>query len=81
MSIIRATHNSILIEMGEGIMENLSRILMIDCKKLEFMNEKEEHINIAKALIARDREKAQRLITEHIAHLEARVYSNKRVVV
>lgn len=81
MSIIRATHNSLLIEMCEGIMENLSRILMMDCKQLEFMNEKEEHINIAKALIERDGKKAEELIVEHISHLEARVHMNKGIIV
>ena len=78
MSIIRAAHNSLLIEMCEGIMENLSRILMIDCKHLEFANEKEEHINIAKALVKRDGKKAEELIIEHILDLQARVYSNER---
>lgn len=81
MSIIRATHNSLLIEMCEGIMENLSRILMMDCKQLKFMNEKEEHINIAKALIERDSKKAEELITEHISHLEERVHINERIIV
>ncbi|OOM82342.1 transcriptional regulator NanR [Clostridium puniceum] len=79
MSIIRAAHNSLLIEMCEGIMENLSRILMIDCNQLEFANEKEEHISIAKALVERDGEKAEELITEHILDLQARAYSNERV--
>lgn len=79
MSIIRATHNSLLIEMSEGIMENLSRILMIDCNQLEFANEKEEHVNIAKAMIERDHKKAEELITEHILDLQARAYSNERV--
>ena len=78
MSIIRAAHNSLLIEMCEGIMENLSRILMIDCKHLEFANEKEEHVNIAKALVKRDGKKAEELIIEHILDLQARVYSNER---
>ncbi|MFW2490016.1 GntR family transcriptional regulator [Clostridium chromiireducens] len=81
MSIIRAAHNSLLIEMSEGIMENLSRILMMDSKNLEFINEKEEHIKIAKALIARDSKKAEELITEHITHLEARVYINESIIV
>ncbi|MDR3597800.1 GntR family transcriptional regulator [Clostridium sp.] len=79
MSIVRATHNSLLIEMCEGIMENLSRILMIDCKQLEFVNEKEEHINIAKVLIERDGKKSEELIAEHISHLQTRVYANERV--
>lgn len=77
MSIVRASHNSLLVEMCEGIMENLSRILMIDCEHVEFINEKEEHINIAKALIERDGKKAEELISEHISHLETRVYSNQ----
>lgn len=79
MSIVRATHNSLLIEMSAGIMENLSRILMIDSKHLEFINEKEEHINIAKALLKRDSKEAEKLIIEHISHLETRVYSNERI--
>jgi DNA-binding GntR family transcriptional regulator len=81
MSIIRATHNSLLIEMSEGVMENLSRILMMDCKNLEFMNEKEEHINIAKALIQRNSKKAEELIIEHISKLELRVYNNENPLV
>lgn len=61
MSIIKAANNSQLIEMSEGIMENLSRILRIDCNNIEFENEKEEHINIAKALIERDSPKAEKI--------------------
>lgn len=79
MSIIKATHNSMLIEMCEGIMENLSRILMMDSKHLEFANEKEDHINIAKALVKRDSKKAEELIKEHISHLEARLYINEKI--
>jgi len=75
MLIIKATHNSLLIETCEVIMENLSRILLMDCKKLEFINEKEDHINIAKALIERDSKKAEELMVKHISHLEARFYS------
>ena len=81
MSIVRAAHNSILTEMCEGTMENLSRILMIDCNNLEFVNEKEEHINIAKAMIERNSKKAEELIIEHISNLEARVYTNERSIV
>lgn len=79
MLIIKATHNSLLIETCEGIMENLSRILLMDCKQLKFTNEKDDHINIAKALIERDSKKAEALIVEHISHLEARFYTNERV--
>lgn len=81
MSIVRAAHNSMLIEMCEGTMENLSRILMIDCNNLEFVNEKEEHINIAKAMVERNSKKAEELITEHISNLETRVYNNERIIV
>ena len=81
MSIVKATHNSLLIEMCEGIMENLSRILMMDSKHLELVNEKEEHINIAKALIERNSKKAEELITQHILHLESRVHINESVIV
>jgi DNA-binding GntR family transcriptional regulator len=81
MSIIRATHNSLLIEMSEGIMENLSRILMIDCNQLEFADEKEEHIRIAKSLVERDVKKTEELITEHILDLQARAYSNERTMI
>jgi Transcriptional regulators len=79
MSIIKAANNSQLIEMSEGIMENLSRILRIDCNDIEFENEREEHINIAKALIERDSKKAERLVLEHISDLQTRVYSNERI--
>jgi DNA-binding GntR family transcriptional regulator len=81
MSIVRATHNSLLIDMCEGIMENLSRILMIDCKQLEFLDEKKEHIKIAQALLERDIKKSDELITEHIAQFQARVYANEREMV
>lgn len=81
MSIVRATHNSLLIDMCEGIMENLSRILMIDCKQLEFLDEKREHIKIAQALLERDIKKSDELITEHIAQFQARVYANEREMV
>jgi DNA-binding GntR family transcriptional regulator len=81
MAIVRATHNSILIEMCEGIMENLSRILLMDCRYLELIDEKEEHINIAKALIERDSKKAEELIVEHLSNLEARICTNERVIV
>jgi DNA-binding GntR family transcriptional regulator len=76
MLIIKSTHNSLLIEMCEGVMENLSRILLMDCKNLEFVNEKDEHINIAKALIERDSQKAEELIVKHILRLESRFYPN-----
>ena len=79
MAIIKAAHNSQLTEMSEGIMENLSRILMIDCSNLKFENEKKEHIGIAKALIERDSKKAEELISEHISDLQSRVYSNEGV--
>lgn len=79
MSIIKATHNSLFIEICEGIMENLSRILLMDCKHLKFTNEKEDHINIAKALIERDSKKVEILIVEHISRLEARFYSDERI--
>jgi len=75
MLIVRVTHNSLLIEMFEGIMENLSRILRIDCKYVQFTNEKVDHINIAKALVERDGKKAEELVAEHISHLEARFYT------
>lgn len=78
MSIIRATHNSLLIESGASIMENLSRILRIDSYRVEFKNEKEEHISIAKALVERNVVKAEKLISDHISHLELRVYNNQR---
>lgn len=80
MSIIKASHNSLLIEMCEGIMESLSRILLMDCEHLKFTNEKDDHINIAKALMERNGEKAEELIIEHISHLEARFYSDKRSI-
>lgn len=79
MSIVRATHNSLLIETCEGIMENLSRILLMDCKNLKFTNEKDEHVNIAKALLERDSKKAEELIVEHISNLETRFYSYEDV--
>lgn len=79
MSIIKAANNSQLIEMSESIMENLSRILRMDCSNIEFANEKEEHINIAKALMERNGKKAEKLILEHISDLKARVYSNERI--
>lgn len=81
MSIIKAAHNSLLVEMSEGVMENLSRILLTDSKNLEFKSEKEEHINMAKVLIKRDGKRSEELITEHISHLEARFYNGNRVVV
>lgn len=77
MSIIKATHNSLLIEMCEGIMENLSRILLMDCKQVKFTNEKKDHINIAKALVERNCEKAEELTIKHISHLEARFYNDQ----
>lgn len=80
MSIIKATHNSLLIEMFAGVMENLSRILVIDSQHLEFFYEKEKHINIAKALINRDNKTAEELISEHISHLETRVYNGQIVI-
>lgn len=76
MLIVRATHNSLLIEMFEGIMDNLSRILRIDCKYVQFTNEKADHINIAKALVERDAKKADELVEKHMLHLKARVYAN-----
>jgi len=76
MLIIKATHNSLLIETCEGIMENLSRILLMDCKNLEFAKEKDDHINIAKSLIERDSKKAEEQIVKHISRLEARFYTN-----
>lgn len=76
MSIIKAAQNSLLTEMGLNIMENLSRILVSDSYSLDFTNEKKEHIGIAQALIDRDAERVEMLISEHIIHLEKRVRSN-----
>lgn len=73
MSIIKAAHNSMLIETGLNIMENLSRILISDSYNLDFTNEKNEHIGIANALLTRKTEKLERLISEHITQLENRV--------
>ena len=57
-------------------MDNLSRILVSDSYNLDFVNEKNEHIDIAKALIERDAKRLEALISEHIMHLEKRVCSN-----
>lgn len=80
MSIIKSTHNSLLTEMFKNIMENLSRILIIDSQYLIYKDEIEEHINIAKALIERDSKKAEELVHKHISHLENRVYSSQSVI-
>lgn len=77
MAIIEAAHNSMLIESGLCIMENLSRILISDSYNLDFSNEKKEHINIANALIDRETDKLEKLIADHIKQLEDRVYSSK----
>lgn len=79
MAIIEAAHNSILIESGLYIMENLSRILISDSYNLDFSNEKKEHINIANALIGRKADKLEKLIADHIIQLENRVCSSKGV--
>ncbi|WP_293977414.1 GntR family transcriptional regulator [uncultured Clostridium sp.] len=76
MSIVKAAHNSLLVETGLNIMDNLSRILVSDSYNLDFVNEKNEHIDIAKALIERDAKRLEALISEHIMHLEKRVCSN-----
>lgn len=76
MSIVKAAHNSLLMETGLNIMENLSRILVSDSYNLDFTNEKKEHKDIAQALINRDADKLERLISEHIIELENRVCAN-----
>ena len=60
-------------------MENLSRILLMDSKYIEFINEKEDHINIANALVLRDGKRAEELIVEHISHLKTRFYNYERI--
>ena len=80
MAIIKATHNSLFVEIGLGIMENLSRILMADSHELEFINEKHEHIKIAESLVKRDFESTEKLISQHIFHLQERVCSRQREV-
>lgn len=80
MSIIKATHNSLFTEMFKNIMENLSRILIIDSQHLIYKDEIEEHISIAKALIDRDSKRAEELIYKHISHLENRVYSSQSAI-
>lgn len=80
MSIIKAAHNSMIIETGLNIMDNLSRILISDSYNLDFTNEKNEHIDIANALLARDIDRLERLISEHIIQLENRVCSKNFVL-
>lgn len=76
MSMVKAAHNSLLIEGSLNIMENISRILVSDSYNLDFTNEKKEHIDIAQALINRDADKLERLISEHIIELKNRVCAN-----
>ncbi len=76
MKILHSTHNSLLVESFEDIMENLSRILRLDSNNVELSNQKEEHIGIAEALVKRDRIEAEKLVTQHILNLETRVCNN-----
>ncbi len=76
MKILHSTHNSLLVESFEDIMENLSRILRLDSNDVELSNQKEEHIGIAEALVKRDRIEAEKLVTQHILNLETRVCNN-----
>lgn len=75
MSIIRATHNSLIAEVSARVMENLLRILLQDSKGLDYSHEYEEHIAISQALLDRDSERAEQLIVEHIVELQRRIYS------
>ncbi|WP_244834031.1 GntR family transcriptional regulator [Clostridium sp. BJN0001] len=78
MSIIKAGHNEMLYQMAENVFENLSRILIYDSRHLLFSNEKQEHINIASEMLNRNIDSAQKLICDHLVHLQKRVYENKK---
>lgn len=73
MTIIQSTHNSLLIEIYGNIMDNLSRILLMDNQDNGLTNQKEEHIEIAKALLERNCKKAEKLILKHILKSEKKV--------
>lgn len=76
MKILHSTHNSLLVETFENVMENLSRILRLDSHNVELKMQKQEHINIAEALIKRDLIEAEKLVAQHILNLERRVCNN-----
>lgn len=78
MAIIKAGHNTMLYQMAETVFENISRILIYDSYHLLFSNEKEEHIKIASQMLKRDIDSTQKLICDHIMHLQQRVYENKK---
>lgn len=74
MALVKASHNSQLIEMYEHIMESLTRIRMQDTYYLTFPTEKIAHSEIAKALVIRDIKKAEELLDQHIYSLEERMH-------
>lgn len=73
LSLMKASHNLQLIDICVAIMEKISRILLQDSRKLDFVNEKKNHVNIAKALIIRNKTTAEKLIKNHIVEVEERV--------
>lgn len=75
MSIVRASHNSIMVDMSAKVMENLSRVLMVDSNFLDFSNEQRDHYEIAQELKNRNSARAEKLIVEHISKLQTRFYS------
>lgn len=71
--LMKASHNLQLTEICVAIMEKISRILLQDSRKLDFINEKKEHVDIAKALMSREKKSAEKLIKNHILEVEQRV--------
>ena len=76
LSLMKASHNLQLIKVCVAIMEKISRILLQDSRKLDFVNEKKEHVDIASALIRREKITAEKLIKNHIIEVEERVCKN-----
>lgn len=77
MAVIAAAHNSILSSTFSSILENLSRILLADSRNLDFSNERDEHKEIARALLDRDAARAIQITRSHILQLLDRVYSTQ----
>ncbi|ROR31840.1 DNA-binding GntR family transcriptional regulator [Mobilisporobacter senegalensis] len=74
MAMVKASHNSQLVEMYGQVMESLTRMRMQDTYYLTFPEEKVTHAEIARALINRDIPKTEELLVSHIYSLDERLH-------
>lgn len=72
-TLMMLAHNLVMSRMNMWAMENISRILMADTQRVDTAFEKNEHVEIAKALCLRDAALAEVLIESHITKVQNRL--------